>query len=291
MFHFGLKHNHILFKIPALAFGLACVLVFLQHAHAGTDAGEGELSLDTGFHHLYNLEFESAHKTFEAWQELHPDDPMGAASNAAAYLFAEFDRLKILELSRFLDNKKFDQKNKFAADPKVKAAFEAELAKADDLAEKVLAESPDDANALLARTLSDGMRADYAVLIANQTRTGLNFLKSSRAFAEKLIRIDPDCHDAYLALGIENYILGLRSAPTRWMLRLSGAQTNKDKGIEYLKVTAEKGRYLGPYARLLLAIAALRDQDEITAKKLLSDLAREFPHNRLYQIELARLRG
>lgn len=75
------------------------------------------------------------------------------------------------------------------------------------------------------------------------------------------------------------------------MLRLSGAQTNKDKGIEYLKVTAEKGRYLGPYARLLLAIAALRDEDRTTAKKLLSDLAKEFPHNRLYQIELARLRG
>jgi hypothetical protein len=290
MFHFGLKRNQLFFKISALACGLACILVFLHQAQAGTRASD-DLSLDNGFRHLYNLDFESAHKTFEAWQEQHPDDPMGAASNAAAYLFAEFDRLHVLELSRFIDNKKFDEKNKFAADLKVKAAFEAELAKADDLAGKVLAQSSDDPNALLARTLSDGMRADYAVLIAQQTRAGLNFLKSSRSLAEKLIRIDPDCHDAYLALGIENYILGLRSAPTRWMLRLSGAQTDKDKGIEYLKITAEKGRYLGPYARLLLAIAALRDQDKTTAKKLLSDLAREFPQNRLYQIELARLRS
>ena len=290
MFHFGLKHNHRFFKISVLACGLAGVLVFLNHAQAGTRTGD-EPSLDTGFRYLYNLDFESAHKTFEGWQEHHPDDPMGAASNAAAYLFGEFDRLHILELSRFLDNRKFGESNKFTPDPKVKAAFEAELAKADDIAEKILAQSTDDPNALLARTLSDGMRADYAVLIAQQTKAGLNFLKSSRSFAEKLIRIDPDCHDAYLALGIENYILGLRSAPTRWMLRLSGAQTNKDKGIEYLKITAEKGRYLGPYARLLLAIAALRDQDKTTAKKLLSDLAREFPHNRLYQLELARLRG
>jgi len=289
MIHFGLKRNHILFKISVLACGLACVLILLEHAHAGISESD-ELSLDTGFRQLYNLDFESAHKTFEAWQEQHPDDPMGAASNAAAYLFGEFDRLHILELSRFIDNKKFDNQ-KFPADPKVKAAFEAELAKADDIAEKILAQSADDPNALLARTLSDGMRADYAVLIAKHTRPGLNFLKSSRSFAEKLIRIDPNCHDAYLALGIENYILGLRSAPTRWMLRLSGAQTNKDKGVEYLKITAEKGRYLGPYARLLLAIAALRDEDKATAKKLLSDLAREFPNNRLYQIELARLRG
>ena len=74
----------------------------------------------------------------------------------------------------------------------------------------------------------------------------------------------------------------------RWMLRLSGAETDKDKGIENLRITAEKGRYLAPYARLLLAIVALRDQDRTGAVKLLSDLAREFPQNRLYRIELAR---
>jgi hypothetical protein len=289
MFHFGLKRKNIFFKSLALSLGLAGALVFFTHAHARPHETD-PMSLDTGFRHMYNLEFESAHKTFEAWQEQYPDDPMGAASNAAAYLFGEFERLRILELNLFIDNKKLDDL-KIKPDPKVKAAFEAELAKADDIAERILARSADDPNALFAKVLSDGLRGDYAALIARQTRAGLNFLKSSRSLAEKLLAIDPDCHDAYLALGIENYLLGLRSAPTRWFLRLSGAQTDKDKGIEYLKITAEKGRYLGPYARLLLAIAALRDQDRATAKKLLSDLAREFPHNRLYQIELARLRG
>jgi hypothetical protein len=73
------------------------------------------------------------------------------------------------------------------------------------------------------------------------------------------------------------------------MLRLSGAQTNKEKGIASLRITAEKGRYLAPYARLLLAIAALRDQDKKTAKKILADLSKEFPQNHLYQIELNHL--
>jgi hypothetical protein len=116
-------------------------------------------------------------------------------------------------------------------------------------------------------------------------------LKSSRSAAEKLIAIDPEYNDAYLAFGIENYVLGLRSAPSRWVLRLTGAQTNKEKGIQNLRITAEKGRYLAPYARLLLAIACLRDQDRNTAKKLLADLVRDFPQNRRYQSELARLRS
>jgi hypothetical protein len=44
-----------------------------------------------------------------------------------------------------------------------------------------------------------------------------------------------------------------------------------------------------PYARLLLAVAALRDHNQERARALLEDLSREFPHNHLYSQELARL--
>ena len=54
-------------------------------------------------------------------------------------------------------------------------------------------------------------------------------------------------------------------------------------------MTADKGHYLLPYARLLLAVAALRDNDRIRARALLQDLADNFPQNRLYRNELAKL--
>jgi hypothetical protein len=38
-----------------------------------------------------------------------------------------------------------------------------------------------------------------------------------------------------------------------------------------------------------IAVAALRDNDRTTAKTILADLSREFPANRLYQKELARI--
>jgi hypothetical protein len=40
-----------------------------------------------------------------------------------------------------------------------------------------------------------------------------------------------------------------------------------------VRVTAAKGRYLGPYARLLLAVAALRDHDVAVARRNLAALA------------------
>ena len=61
-------------------------------------------------------------------------------------------------------------------------------------------------------------------------------------------------------------------------------------GLEKLRLTAEKGLYLKPFARLLLAVAALRDKDRVSAKSYLSWLVGEFPQNRLYRDELAKLR-
>ena len=61
------------------------------------------------------------------------------------------------------------------------------------------------------------------------------------------------------------------------------------EGIQRLKLTADKGYYLAPFARLLLAVAALRDKVKKTARVLLAGLATEFPHNQLYSKELARI--
>jgi hypothetical protein len=271
----------------SLIVALICVAPLAQATVPSSDPE----SLDLGFHEMYNLNFPEAHRIFEMWQQSHPTDPIGAAANAAAYLFSEFARLHILELELFTDSRKLDNLEKASADPELKAAFEAELSKADAIANTGLAESSDNRNALFARVLVEGLRGDYAVLIEKRNRAGLDFLQTSRSIAEKLIALDPTFYDAYLAVGIENYLLGLRAAPTRWLLRLSGSQTNKDKGIAALNQTAENGRYLKPYARLLIAIAALRDNDKSKAKQLLSDLSKQFPQNRLYRLELSRLRS
>jgi len=134
-----------------------------------------------------------------------------------------------------------------------------------------------------------GLESNYLSMIEKRNLEALHYAKEGGLLAEKLLAVSPDCYDAYLAVGVENYLLGLRPAPERWMLRLYGAQTDKDRGIRTLELTAEKGHYLLPFAQLLLAVAALRDNDTNRAKELLRNLAREFPNNPLYQKELARL--
>jgi hypothetical protein len=245
--------------------------------------------IDRGYRQMYDLNFDEAHKTFAGWERDHPADPLGPVSNAAAYLFAEFDRLNILHSEFFVENSMFHRRPKVTPDATVRQAFDQELDKSAGLSDKILLQMPDDPDALFAKILTLGLRADYEALIERRDLDALKVIKSSRATAERLLMIQPNYYDAYLAIGVENYLFSLKPAPVRWILQAGGAQTNRDRGVEDLRLTAEKGRYLNPYARLLLAVAALRNKDVPQARAILSALAHEFPHNRLYAQELAQL--
>jgi hypothetical protein len=246
--------------------------------------------LDAGYRHMYNLQFEDAHGAFREWQRLYPDDPMGPVSDAAAYLFTELQRLHILESEFFVDDNTFINPRKLSPDPAVKRDFDNALARGRLLADRILASSPQDQTALLAAILVTGLRSDYLGLIEKRYLAAFSDMKSGRILAAKLLKINPDCYDAYLAGGVENYMLSQKAAPIRWLLRIGGAQTDKEQGLARLRLTAERGHYLRPFARLLLATAALRDGDRARAEELLKDLSAQFPLNDLYRRELARLR-
>lgn len=246
--------------------------------------------LDAGYHEMYDLRFDQAHIDFEQWRKLHPADPMGPASEAASYLFAEFNRLGILRSKFFVDDKQFKQLPKSTPDPAVKQAFEQALKESSRLADQRLVRAPGDSNALLAKVMVDGLRADYLALIEGRDLASLQAMKRAATLAARLLRSDPTCYDAYLATGAENYLLSLNRAPVRWMLRLYGVETDRSRGLRELQITAEKGHFLRPYARLLLAVAALRDNDRNRARHLLAGLARDFPGNPLYAQELAELK-
>lgn len=238
---------------------------------------------------MYNLQFREAHETLHDYEQVHPGDPLGSTSDAAAYLFGEFDRLDVLQSELFVDDELFKNRKRPDADPAIHEAFEQRLAESNREADAILGRSPNDRNALLAKVFDLGLEADYLSLIEKRNMAALRYTKDGGLLAEKLLAGSPDCYDAYLAVGVENYLLGVRPAPERWLFRLYGAEADKERGIRTLELTAQKGHYLMPFAQLLLAVAALRDKDFNRARELLRNLAQEFPNNGLYQKELARL--
>ena len=251
-----------------------------------TDA-VAQATLEDGYRAMYNLQFDDAHRIFGAWQQTHPDDSFAAVSDAAAYLFSEFDRLHILEMEFFLDDREWD--NKLSGDPELKAKFEQALTMGERLADAVLARSPKDTEALFAKAMAQGLRSDYLGLVEGRYLASLKAMKAGRIHAEQLLEIDPLYGDAYLAIGIENYILSQEPMPVRWLLRAYGSETDAARGIEHVRLCIEHGLYMKPFARLMLAVAAVRDKQFDRARELLYALAKEFPRNPLYSEQANRL--
>jgi len=75
----------------------------------------------------------------------------------------------------------------------------------------------------------------------------------------------------------------------RWFVRLRGVSGDKKAGISELQMTAQRGRYLAPFARILLAIAYVREKDKLRAREMLASLRDDFPKNPLFAREIARL--
>jgi hypothetical protein len=238
---------------------------------------------------MYDLKFEEAHRALERWQKVHPDDSLGPASDAAAYLFSELNRLGSLEAELFVDDNRFKNRKTLDPDARAKALFSERVDRADRLAESTLEKSNADARALFVKTLTHGLRADYVALIDGRGLKALSYTKAGRVYADRLLAADPQAFDAYLGSGIENYVLSLKPIALRLLFRLTGSHVDRETGLAKLRKTASQGYYLEPFAKLLLAVAALRDNDREQARSILMGLRDRFPNNELYSRELDRL--
>ena len=216
---------------------------------------------------------------------------MGPVSEAAGYLFSEFNRLGVLEAQFYENDNAFDGRPKLSPDPVVRQHFHSAIERAGNLARTRLAKDPKDRDALFALTLCSGLQADYAALIEKRNLASLRFTKQASTSAQQLLSVCHECYDALLATGFSKYIIGSMAAPVRWVLRLGGLPADKQGGISDLQITAERGHYLAPFARILLAIAYVREKDKPRALQMLTGLQHDFPENTLFSREIARLQA
>jgi tetratricopeptide (TPR) repeat protein len=254
----------------------------LPHANMGT-------MIDSGFDQLYRLNFSEARSRFFAYENAHSDDPLGETSIAASYLFEELFLQHVFTSDYFLDDRRLLGGAEGRPDAVRAANFRMANQRARDLARKQLESRPENADALFALTLAAGMQADYASILEKRQLESLRLIKEANDYAQRLIKLRPDTADAWLSIGAANYIIGCLPAHTRFFLWFGGIRGDKPLGMEQLRKTAEYGRYLRPFAKIFLALAALREGQREVARQQFSDLATQFPDNPLFADELARI--
>jgi hypothetical protein len=247
--------------------------------------------LRAGFDLLYELRFAEARKAFTDWESRNPEDPFGEVAVAASYLFEELYHQGVLTSDFFLDQKKFLHGIDGKPDPVCMNHFHEALAQARQLAKDRQKTNPKDGEALFALTLAAGMESDAESILRKRHIAGLKRMKEANQYAKQLLAQAPDTADAYIAPGIANYIIGSRSAGARFALRFGGIHGDKKLGMEQVAKTAENGRYLRPFAKIVLALAARREKQTVLAQRLLRELRDQYPDNELFASEYAKAMG
>jgi hypothetical protein len=281
-------------KVGLYLAAAVCLFVGAAAAETHPDAEPSSLPpdpsasvLETGFRDLYQLQFGEARSQFVVYQKMQPGDPLGKAAEAASYLYEEFNAKGVFSSAFFLnDSKLFGGVNGSASENRNAAFLETDH-QARDMAKQRLGSNPQDARGLLVLTLADGMESDYDAIIEKKQLAGLGLMRQAEAEAARLLEIDPTAQDAYVALGASNYIIGCLPAYKRIFLRVGGIHGDRTRGMQQMQIAADHGRYLAPFAKILLALAFEREHQMDQARALLTDLTTQFPENPLFAQELA----
>ena len=275
---------------------LALVVLAPASARAGV-TNEQSPSFSTvpelaeGFHLLYAQQFPEARQIFQTWESAHADQPFGEIALAASYLFEELYRQKVLSSDFFLDEKRFLHGIEGKPNHERMNDFLGALAHARDLARRRMRQTPKDPEALFALALASGMESDADAILEKKQLDGLKRMKEANEYAKQVLAQQPDADDAYVALGAANYVIGSLNPGYRALLWFGGIHGDKKLGMQQLSKTAEGGRYLKPFAKILLALSARREKQNALAQRLLLELSQEFPANALFASEYAKAMG
>src|SRR5580704_12308923 len=163
-------------------------------------------------------------------------------------------RQGVLSSDFFLNEKRFLHGIDGKPDPGRMKDFRDALNRARELARQRLRKSPKDPEGLFALTLADGMESDAYAILEKKQLDALKRMKEANEYAKTLLAVEPDANDAYVALGVANYIIGSLNSGYRMALWFVSIHGDKKLGMEQLSKTADNGRYLEPFAKILLAL-------------------------------------
>jgi tetratricopeptide (TPR) repeat protein len=197
----------------------------------------------------------------------------------------------VLTSDFFLDQKRFLNGIEGKPDPGRMSNFRAAVEHARVLSKQRLKHNPKDPEGLFGLALAAGMESDAYAILEKKQLDALKRLKEANENAKTLLAVEPDASDAYVALGVANYIIGSLNPGYRMALWFMSIHGDKKLGMEQLGKTSDNGRYLQPFAKILLALSARREKQPALAQKLLLELTQEFPSNATFATEYAKAMG
>ena len=165
------------------------------------------------------------------------------------------------------------------------AEFKREVARAIELAEARVAASPRDAQAQFDLGSAVGLQASYVASVDGRLMAGFRAARRSYEAEETVLEIDPKRKEAGLIVGTYRYLISTLSLPMRLMAYAVGFGGGKERGLRMIEETVAAGRENRTDAEFALVLLYNRERRYNDALRVLDDLRRRYPRNRLVLLE------
>jgi tetratricopeptide (TPR) repeat protein len=234
---------------------------------------------------VYNLDHEDAIRLLRQAVAADPNDSANHRALASAIWLLILFKRGAVTVDHYLGS--FTKANVDVKNPpaELDAEFKREVAKAIELAEKRAAAAPRDAQAQFDLGTAVGLQASYIASVEGRLMAGFRAAQRSYDAQETALELDPRRLEAGLIVGTYRYLVSTLSLPMRWMAYVVGFGGGKDKGLRMIEQTAAAGGENRTDAEFALVLLYNRERRYDDAMRVLANLRRRYPRNRLVLLE------
>ncbi len=256
---------------------------------ASADRASEEAFFAQVLDHQFNLEYDVARGQLLEWLHQYPADVRALNYLGTVLLHREMFRRGILETRIYGELGEMFQTRKMP----FSAGFQGELfevlQKAQVLAENRLKQNPNDSEALYWAGITHATRAVFYFTMAKSYLAALRESTEARKAHAQVLKINPNFVDAWLVVGVNDYVVGVLPWYLKMLASLAGYRGNRAQGIEEVKRVIEPGSLAREDAKFILAILYRRQKMYPEALQVLQSLAESYPRNFLLQREVAEI--
>ncbi|MEO8258220.1 MAG: tetratricopeptide repeat protein [Acidobacteriota bacterium] len=280
----GIKKGPYPFYGRLLALGIGLASASVPAGAPVTDRAAAAAWRSRGVQAGYNLDYDEAVAAFEQAIEADPTDPAPHRLMAATIWIRLLFQRGAITVDDYLGEARSD----LARDPPPPAMdtfFHTHVDRALALAEARLRDAPASADSHYQVGAATALMATYAGTVTGSGLSGFRPARRAYDEHERVMAIDPRRKDAALVVGTYRYAVSTLSPPWRLLAHLAGFGGGRARGLQLVEEAADFPGEVQTNARFILILLYNREGRYDDALRVIAQLQREHPGNRLLWLE------
>lgn len=210
-----------------------------------------------GQSYIFDVDFQNALSKFQEAKSVAPNDLRGPFFESTVYFWKGLLTKNKTEYETFIN------------------LTDNLITKCEDIIDK----NQNDLDANFYLGWSYTLRAFITYMVDQNLLKAASNIKDGNKYLSYVVEKNPNYYDAYLGLGVYNYMISLIPKKYQWLTSILGFSGDKDEGKKQLITCSEKGIYTNTEAKFYLTLLLWREENYPSAEDYANKLKSAYPNS------------